>query len=124
MAHYAQLDEDNIVIHISKVDDFYELDDFGELDEKRAIAKLKEWHGADTKWKKTSYNGRIRGNYASIGCYYDSREDRFIDPKPYPSWKLNEKTFVWEAPVPAPPSTDRCTWIWNEDFQQWDREDQ
>jgi len=124
MAYYAQLDEDNNVIRVSKLDDFYELTDFGELDEQRAIDKLKSWHGSDTKWKKTSYNGNLRGQFAGIGCYYDAREDRFIDPKPYPSWRLNQKTFVWEPPTPQPPSTDTHTWTWNESFQQWDREDQ
>jgi|TARA_B100000085_G_scaffold10828_1_gene9350 hypothetical protein len=124
MAHYAQLDENNIVVRVSKVDDFYEMDDFGVTDEKLAIAHLKKWHGADTNWKKTSYNGNLRGQFAGIGCYYDGRIDKFIDPKPYPSWKYNEDKNIYEPPEPAPPSTDTYTWEWNEEFQQWDREDQ
>lgn len=124
MAHYAQLDENNVVIRVSKVDDFYEMDDFGVLDEKRAVSWLKKWHGQDTNWKKTSYNANMRGQYAGVGNYYDSRIDRFIDPQPYPSWRLNQDTFVWEPPTPQPPSTDTHTWQWNEEFQQWDKEDQ
>lgn len=124
MAHYAKLNDDNVVIHISKVDDFWELTDFGELDEEKAVSKLKEWHGQDTRWKKTSYNNNCRRRYASIGGYYDPINDAFIDKKPYDSWKLNQDTLVWEPPIPMPPVGVGCSWIWNEEFLQWDKEDQ
>jgi len=124
MAHYAKLNDDNVVIHISKVDDFWELTDFGELDEEKAVSKLKEWHGQDTRWKKTSYNNNCRRRYASIGGYYDPINDAFIDKKPYDSWKLNQDTLVWEPPIPMPPAGVGCSWIWNEEFLQWDKEDQ
>ena len=104
MAHYARLDENNNVIGVHKLDDFYELNDFAELDERRAYARLKEIHGDDTIWKKTSYNDNISLRYASVGGSYDPINDVFIDPKPYPSWVLNSETYIWEAPKAKPPT--------------------
>jgi hypothetical protein len=122
MAHYARLDENNYVIGVHKLDDFFELNDFGELDEKRAEKKLKEIHGDDTKWKKTSYNDNIRRRYASVGGQYDQISDAFIDPKPYPSWVLNNETLIWEAPKPKPPTIGGQHWDWNEEQQEWEEE--
>ena len=61
--------------------------------------------------------GRKRKNYAGIGFRYDSEKDAFIPPTPYPSWKLNEQTCLWEAPVPYP--QDDKEYIWNEPGQEW-----
>ena len=61
--------------------------------------------------------GRKRKNYASIGFYYDSERDAFIRPIPFPSWKLNEDTCLWEAPIPYP--QDNKKYIWNELHQEW-----
>jgi hypothetical protein len=76
-------------------------------------------------WIQTSYNthgnqhpeGRpLRGNYAGIGYTYDATNDVFYAPKPYPSWILNESTWLWEAPVAMP--TDGM-YIWNEELGNW-----
>jgi hypothetical protein len=61
--------------------------------------------------------GRQRKNYAGIGYRYDSERDAFIPPTPYPSWKLNEDTCLWEAPIPYP--SDNKRYIWNEAAQEW-----
>jgi hypothetical protein len=61
--------------------------------------------------------GRQRKNYAGIGYRYDSERDAFIPPTPYPSWKLNEDTCLWDAPIPYP--SDNKQYIWNEAEQEW-----
>jgi hypothetical protein len=61
--------------------------------------------------------GRKRKNFASVGYTYDKERDAFIPPIPYPSWKLNEKTCLWEAPIPKPQDNKR--YIWNEAQQEW-----
>jgi hypothetical protein len=62
-------------------------------------------------------DGRQRKNYAGIGWQYDKERDAFIPPTPYPSWKLNEDTCLWEAPIPYP--SDNKQYIWNEAAQEW-----
>jgi hypothetical protein len=61
--------------------------------------------------------GRKRKNYAGIGYRYDEKLDAFIPPTPYPSWKLNEDTCLWDAPIPYP--SDNKQYIWNEAEQEW-----
>jgi hypothetical protein len=65
----------------------------------------------------TKTPGRKRKNYAGIGYRYDSERDAFIPPTPYPSWKLNEDTCLWEAPIPRP--KDNKEYLWNEAAQEW-----
>lgn len=87
MAHFAELNENNIVIRVIVVADEYETD--GE-----------NWchNFAGGKWKQTSYNARIRKNYAGIGYTYDEERDAFIPPKPYPDCILDKETCQWKAP--------------------------
>jgi hypothetical protein len=61
--------------------------------------------------------GRKRKNYAGIGWQYDIVRDAFIPPTPYPSWKLNEDTCLWDAPIPYP--NDNKQYLWNEAAQEW-----
>jgi hypothetical protein len=70
------------------------------------------------KWIKTSYNGNIRKNYAGVGYTYDPVLDAFIPPQPYKSWKLDEKTCRWTAPIPYPEGKEMYSW--NEDKQIWE----
>lgn len=121
MAHYAELDDNNTVIRISKIDDFFEMDEFGETDEYRGILHLKSLHGENTNWRKTSYNGNIRAHYACIGDTYSSELDAFIHQSPYPSWVLDEHN-EWQAPVPKPESVGNLHWEWNEETKQWEEE--
>ena len=117
MAHFAKLDDQNIVMEVIVVNNetlnnlpFPESEPVG-------IAFLTDWSGGYTNLKQTSYNANFRKNYAGIGYTYDSVLDAFISPKPYPSWLLNTETCLWQAPIPYP--TDGKQYYWNEETQQW-----
>lgn len=116
MAHFAQLDENNVVTQVIVVhNNDCQID--GEENEIVGIVFCKSLFGQDTKWKQTSYNATIRKNYAGIGYTYDSERDAFIPPKPFASWILDEETCRWEAPVAYP--TDGNSYAWNEDTTSW-----
>ena len=123
MAHFAKLDSDNTVIHVSVVDNWNITDGSGNESEEVGVAYLKSIHGADTNWKQTSYNGNLRKNYAGIGMTYDAGRDAFISPKPFPSWVLNETTCRYESPVPLPSDAGTGTppkmYTWDEDTTSW-----
>ena len=122
MAHFAKLDSDNTVIHVSVVDNWNTVDGSGNESEEIGVAYLKSIHGADTNWKQTSYNGNLRKNYAGIGMTYDAGRDAFIPQKPFPSWVLNETTCRWDAPV-AMPTEEGKFYSWNEETVSWDESD-
>lgn len=111
MAHYAQIDENNIVTQVLVVNDYYEHTN-------TAQEFLANELGLGGTWVQTSYNGRIRKNYAGVGFTYDATRDAFIPPKPYESWLLNEDTCIWEPPIPMPQSNGIV--FWNEELQQWE----
>lgn len=117
MAHFAQLDPNNIVIQVIVVGNQDCLDHNGDESEAVGIAFCQSLFGTDTRWIQTSYNGNIRKNYAGIGCIYDAQRDAFISPKPYPSWVLNDETCQWMAPVPCP--NDGGIYKWDEDLRSW-----
>jgi hypothetical protein len=120
MAHFAKLDSDNRVIHVSVVDNWNCVDGEGNEVESIGVTYLKSIHGADTNWKQTSYNGNIRKNYAGIGMTYDAGRDAFIPVKPYASWVLNETTCQWEAPTPMPTDAGEDEFYrWDEDTTDW-----
>jgi len=120
MAHFAKLNSNNEVIHVSVVDNWNITDGNGHEQESIGVAYLQSVHGVQEgiTWKQTSYNNNIRKNYAGIGMTYDAGRDAFIAPKPYASWILNETTCRWEAPVPYP--TDNKFYTWNENTTSWD----
>ena len=107
MAHYAFLDENNIVTEV-----------ITGIDETELIEGLdtETWYGnfRGQVCKRTSYNGNIRKNYAGIGYTYDSVRDAFIAPQPYPSWSLDEN-FDWQPPTPRPAGL----WYWDEATLSW-----
>jgi hypothetical protein len=120
MAHYAFLDEDNLVTEVIKgVDEDVIQTDIDETEVGGSSEAWETWYGnlRGQTCKRTSYNGNIRKNFAGIGYTYDSARDAFISPKPFPSWTLNEDTCGWDAPV-ARPSNDK-SWAWDEASQQW-----
>jgi hypothetical protein len=110
MAHYAKINENNIVTEVIVAD-------------KEFVDTL------DGTWIQTSYNTvggvhkndgtPLRKNYAGIGYTYDSDLDAFIPPKPHASWSLNEDSGLWEAPTPMP--TDGKEYGWDEESQTWKR---
>lgn len=108
MAHYAYLDENNTVIAVTVGKDEDELIDG--MDTETYYAQ-----GTPYTVKRTSYNHKIRKQYAGIGFFYDSIADVFISPQPFPSWSLDEN-FDWQAPKPRPDGDD---WIWDEEAQEW-----
>ena len=110
MAHYAFLDESNIVTEVIVGIDETEL-----IEGKDPETWYEEFRGQVCK--RTSYNGNIRKNYAGLGFYFDEGRDAFIPPKPYPSWLLNEDTCQWEAPIPYP--DDDLMYQWDEEQGDW-----
>jgi hypothetical protein len=117
MAHFAELDTNNVVTRVIVVGNPDCLDENGQESEAAGIAFCQSLFGADTRWVQTSYNGNMRGNYAAVGYTYDEQLDAFIPIKPYPSWVLNEITITWEAPVPMP--SDGQVYVWDEANQAW-----
>jgi hypothetical protein len=108
MAHYAFLDESNVVTEV-----------ITGIDETELIEGLdtETWYGnyRGQVCKRTSYNRNIRYNYAGIGYTYDADADAFIAPQPYPSWLLDQN-FNWQAPKPRPEEGD---WAWDEQTGEW-----
>lgn len=129
MAHFAELDEDNIVIRVLVIPD---------EQEDRGQEFLSVDLGLGGRWEKTSYNTHFgvyclpgtktpaedqskafRKNYAGIGYFYDESLDAFILPKPeeHPSWIIDEQTGDWKPPIPMPEIGG--PWEWNEEIQNW-----
>ena len=126
MAHFAEIDENNIVKRVIVAEqDFI---DSGAV-------------GDSSNWIQTSYNTMggvhytpnsnhlepdggtaLRKNFAGIGYTYDSDRDAFYESQPYPSWLLNEDSCQWESPIPYP--DDGSDYNWNEENQSWDLEDE
>ena len=100
MAHFAQIDENNVVTQVIVVANKDTADANGVEKEYIGAAFCEKLFGGT--WKQTSYNGNIRKNYAGIGYTYNADIDAFVPPKPYPSWVLNNDTAQWEAPTPMP----------------------
>jgi hypothetical protein len=116
MAHFAQLDDNNVVTQVIVVSN-NDCQIGGVESEEAGIVFCKTLYGVNTKWKQTSYNGNIRKNYAGIGYTYDDTRDAFIPPKPFDSWLLNEDTYRWEPPVVYP--ADGKTYAWDEATTSW-----
>ena len=115
MAHFAELDANNVVLRVVVVDN---------KDTSNAAGVEKEYIGAaflenvlGGTWKQTSYNGNMRKNYAGVGYTYDAQRDAFVPPKPFASWVLDENTCQWAAPVAQP--NDGQIYQWNEESQTW-----
>lgn len=109
MAHFAEIDENGLVLRVLVVPN---------AQEHRGQEFLADDLGLGGTWVQTSYNARIRKNYAGIGMTYDNTRDAFIADQPYASWILNEETCQWEAPVPYP--TDGVMYKWNEETTDWE----
>jgi hypothetical protein len=118
MAHFAEIDSNNIVVRVLVVDNEHE---------RNGQTYLADELGLGGVWVQTSYNTLggvhqlggtpMRKNYAGLGYIYDHVRDAFYRPQPFPSWVLDEETCFWQAPVPMP--TDG-TYFWNEVSQAWE----
>ena len=122
MAHYAFLNENNIVTEV-----------IPGKDEGEDGIDWEIWYGEfrGQTCKRTSYNTSagvhekngtpFRKNYAGVGFTYDAQRDAFIPPKPFPSWVLNEETCLYDPPTPYPKDENRNVYVWNEGTTTWER---
>ena len=115
MGHFAKLGPNNVVEQVIVVDNKDTADANGIEKEYIGAAFCERLLGG--RWVQTSYNARIRKNYAGIGYTYDEQRDAFIPPKPFASWVLNEDTCQWKAPVDMP--TDGQMYSWDEATTSW-----
>ena len=126
MAHFAEINNSNIVLRVNVVDDKNTQDENGDEVESVGVTFITNLLGGT--WKRTSSNtyGGIhklggtpfRKNYAGIGFTYDETRDAFYEPQPFSSWTLNEDTCHWDAPTAMP--DDGKVYDWNEDTTTWD----
>jgi hypothetical protein len=124
MAHYALLDENNIVVNV--------IVGFDEIKGQESLNGWEDYYSElfGMRCKRTSYNTRngihllggnaFRGNYAGIGYSYDETLDAFIPPKRYDSWILDTSTYEWKPPIPYP--NDYNSYIWDEESVSWIKE--
>lgn len=107
MSNFAELDENNIVIRVLVGDNDLPNEGY-------------DWfvENLGGRWVQTSYNHRIRKNFAGVGYTYDEERDAFIEPQPYPSWTLDEETCRWIPPVSYPEGDVVHTW--NEEASAWE----
>lgn len=115
MAHFAQLNEDNVVIAVTVVNNRECLDANGEESEQVGIDYCMNLFGG--RWIQTSFNGTFRKRFASIGYYYDLVRDAFIPPRPFLSWTFNEESYQWEPPIPQP---SEFLPHWDEGKRDWE----
>lgn len=115
MAHYAEIDGNNVVLRVIVVDNKDESTPDGTTVESIGIAFCQRLFGGN--WVKTSYNGNIRKRYAGIGYTYDKDLDAFVPPQPFPSWTLDSNTANWIPPTPRP--EDGKQYYWDEATKTW-----
>ena len=137
MAHFAQLDENNVVTQVIVVSNDDTSDSNGTETESIGVAFCQKLLGADTNWKQTSYNSNMRGNYAGIGYTYMTNvatlgvgsTDIFISPQPHASWTISTTSATWVSPLgDAPALTDDqiaagSSYTWDESAYQADTSD-
>lgn len=116
MAHFAKLDENNVVIDVVFVNNEDTLDENGNESESCGISFLNDLLG-ESNWVQTSYNGSFRYNYAQVGGVYDHENEAFIEQKPFDSWVLNTETYTYHPPIPYPDVTK--IYSWDEVEQAW-----
>lgn len=118
MAHYALLNEQNVVVQVivgkDETDTSHNWEEFYSIETgHRCLRTSYNTHGN----KHTGDGQPFRGNYAGIGYSYDETLDAFIPPQPYASWSLDPTSCLWIAPVPYP--DDGKFYIWSEEAQEW-----
>lgn len=113
MAHFAELDENNVVLRVVVISNKDTEDDQGHEVESIGVAFCENLFGGGI-WKQTSYNGNIRKNFAGIGYFYDSVNDVFIPPQPWPVCILDTDTYRWNCPVFNDPN-----WKWDPVTKTW-----
>jgi len=124
MAHFAELDENNIVIRVVVACNQDIANNGGEQSEQAAehFKTILPFSSNGVKWVQTSYNSNFRGHFTGTGETFNKELNLFIAKKPFPSWILNTSTGYWESPVAFPsnvPSPYKLYSVWDEELQQW-----
>lgn len=114
MAHFAQIDENNIVVNILVVPD---------EQQHRGADYLSQDLGLGGRWIQTSYNGTVRKMFAGLNYIYNEELDVFLPPKPFPSWIVDPQLKEWVAPIERPEEISGTALGWNEEEQIWERND-
>jgi hypothetical protein len=114
MAHFAELDENNIVLRVLVVNNEDILIEDIESEEK-GKKFLSETLSLGGKWIQTSRSGSFRKRFGHVGYFYDEEKNAFIAPKPFNSWTFNYETLDWQAPKPQPNEG----YVWNEEIHDW-----
>jgi len=118
MAHFAEINENNIVTQVIVINNKVLLESDNIESEVKGIDFCESLYG-HRNWIQTSYNGNIRYNFAGIGYTFDEVNDAFYAPQPFASWSLNEN-YIWEAPVPYPEDASaEKIYAWDEENQEW-----
>jgi hypothetical protein len=117
MAHFAKLEENNVVTEVVVIDNINNMTPQGIETESVGVAYLQKLFGENTRWIQTSYNATFRRKFAGVGDTYDEENDRFVWVKPYPSWSFDEEAYMWRPPVRFP--QDGKDYLWNENLLQW-----
>jgi hypothetical protein len=114
MAHFAQINENNVVEQVLVVpdDQQHRGNDYLSID-----------LGLGGTWIQTSYNGNVRKTFAGVGYIYNSELDIFLPPKPYPSWNIEPIEGIWVSPIERPEHVEGTVLIWVEETLEWKRED-
>jgi len=123
MAHFAELDQNNVVLRVVVIGDADTADVNGVEKEHIGAAFCEKLFGGT--WKQTSYNGNSRARFAGTGMVYDTTNDVFLHPQPYASWTLNTTEWAWEPPIARPADEDAqanppILYEWDEDAYQAD----
>jgi hypothetical protein len=120
MAHFVQLDENDIVIKVIVIDNNDILDNDGKESEELGVKFCKKVYGENTVWLQTSYNSSFRKNYAIIGEIYDRKRDAFrVKEPPLLSWILDEETCQWKPPINPPSDFANKLYNWDETTKSW-----
>lgn len=119
MAHFAEIDKNNVVLRVVVVNNDDCLDGNNIEQEAIGVAFCQKLFGANTCWVQTSYNHKFRRQYAGIGYLYFEPLDVFVEPQPYPSWTFDTETANWVSPVPKPSVSEIYTIIWDEENKEW-----
>jgi len=118
MAHFAEIDQNGVVLRVIVVGNKDTADAAGVEKEHIGAAFCERLFGGT--WKQTSYNGNKRKNYAGVGYTYNADIDAFVPPKPFPSWTLNNDTAQWQAPTPMPADASmEKQYTWDEATTSW-----
>ena len=119
MAHFAELDANNIVQRVIVISNADIVDGDGVEQESLGVAVCQAVAGGGT-WVQTSYNGNFRKQYAGVGDEFVPDANLFYNPNsPFPSWSLDEN-YDWQPPTPKPEDVEGSYWVWNEETVSWD----